>query len=468
MIEGESAALPPGRLAEEIAELCRRDDGAVLTFERLLNSVVTWSYRDREALVDALGPPAGASGGKAPLLRPRGGWLLRHIVSRGIQSARADEPGGSSGAGWLELCQHEAMDYAFGARTGEIVRRLRLGDAMPCLLSEASRPGGAVEPHDLVARLGTYERAGARPGAADLGLALLRCGGGPAEPGVVRAAERLELPEGPRVVTWLRQGGLPHPAWSRERESGEPERPSRRRGARVGRRILVGTEAIEGRGEFPRQFWSLFRKFEPHIPCPYRGLHCRDRYGVSVLPWHPEIVAARQLSDVASAADRDGQGDPVFLPALAMSEGPVGPAVHLAVAYGLAAAPDEDRLAAARAAVLLAGRDRLDGALLGREIAELVRLGTLKVPLLTASLRAAAAAPGGAAPVWDVLASALPGLLACTRPQLHGALLAVAADCALRSGARGAVPEVTALAERTGSSQLVAQARRLRDALAGA
>ncbi|MFI1279511.1 hypothetical protein ACH4U5_01895 [Streptomyces sp. NPDC020858] len=60
----------------------------------------------------------------------------------------------------------------------------------------------------------------------------------------------------------------------------------------------------------------------------------------------------------------------------------------------------------------------------------------------------------------------LPGLLACTRPQAHGALLAVAADSARLSGAHGELPEVTTLAQRPGSSQLLKQARRLRDTLA--
>ncbi len=121
-----------------------------------------------------------------------------------------------------------------------------------------------------------------------------------------------------------------------------------------------------------------------------------------------------------------------------------------------------------RALGVLASRGRLDGELLGRELTELVGLGTLRVPLLTESLGAAVAVPEGAGAVWAVLATALPGLLARTRPQVHGALLAVAADSARLSGARGELPEVTALARRPGSSQLLRQARRLRDALAGA
>ncbi|WP_158754851.1 hypothetical protein [Streptomyces sp. NRRL F-2580] len=70
----------------------------------------------------------------------------------------------------------------------------------------------------------------------------------------------------------------------------------------------------------------------------------------------------------------------------------------LALAYGLASVPDEDRDAAVRALAQLGASGRLDGAMLGRDLAELVQLGTMKVPLLTESLRAAAALPRTAPP----------------------------------------------------------------------
>ncbi|MGW6980961.1 DUF7824 domain-containing protein [Streptomyces sp. NPDC054932] len=465
MIKGEFAVPSLDALADEVAAvLADRSDPGVEAFERILNAVVSHSYRNREALAAALG-----SVPRKFKMKPHGQVrCLAGVVGAAVEPVQAEESWENAGtAGWLELCQHVALDYIAGARAGEVAARLRAGDPVPFLLSAPSRPTGAVEPSDLVERLAEYERLGVRPGPADLGQALLRCGG-QVDPEAVRAAEKLELEEGARVVAWLRQGGLPQPVWRREREAGEPERPSRRRGARIGRRILVGHEAFEGRGAFPRHFWSLFRKFEPRISCPHWSLpDYRDAHTVATLPWHPEIAAARLMTGIASAADQDGCGAPAFLEGLAAAEGPAGPAVHLAVAYGLASLPEPDREAAVRALVLLNARGRLDGELLGRELTELVGLGTLKVPLLTESLRAAAVTPQGAEAVWAVLATALPGLLACIRPQAHGALLAVAADSARLSGARGELPEVTALAQRPGSSQLLKQARRLRDTLAG-
>ncbi|MEU9086195.1 hypothetical protein [Streptomyces sp. NPDC048357] len=464
MIEGECATPSPGELAEEVAAvLSGRDDPGVAAYERVLNAVVSHSHRDRETLAAVLGSiPRGSTVAAHPRVRQLAG-----VVGAAVGPVQADERWESAGAGWLELCQHVALDYVTGARIVEMGARLRAGDHLPFLLSVPSRASGAVEPHHLIDRLAAYARLGIRPGPADLGQALLRCGGGPADPEVVSAAEKLELEEAPRVAAWLRQGGLPHPGRQRERETGAAEPPSRRRGARIGRRILVGHEAIEGRGAFPRRFWSLFRPFEPHIGCAHASLpDGRDAHTVAVLPWHPDMAAARLLTGVASAADQNGRGAPAFLTALAAADGPAGPAVHLALAYGLASVPDADRDAAVGALAQLGARGQLDGAVLGRDLAELVQLGTLKVPLLTESLRATAALPRTAPALWPVLATALPGILASTRPQAHAALLAIAADTARDAGAGGELPEVTALAQRPGSSQLLRQARRLRDQLA--
>ncbi|MEV8531453.1 hypothetical protein [Streptomyces sp. NPDC051211] len=485
-MDGEGALPALGAVAEAAAELLGGDGGSVPAYEGLLDAVVRWCGRDRAALGAALRPVLEPYGHFRP--RSEAGRRLLAVMRSAAGPVEAERPAGDGGRRWLETCQHEAVHLVLGSRTGELCVRLRAGERLPMLLAAPSRASGAVDPYDLVMRLTEYEQSGVRPGPADLGQALLRCGGGggggggPADPDVVRAAAELTIPEGARVAEWLRAGGLPQPGGTREQEPGMPERPSRRRGARVGRRVLVGTEALDGRGEFPRTFWPLFRRFEPLIGCNHLLLGHRERHAAAVLPWHPEIVAARLLTEVAATADQDGTGGPQFLPALAGSEGPTGPAVHLALAYGLAAGHEADREAAVRALLMLAARDRLDGALLGRELAALVQLGTLKLPVVTSSLGAAAGARGGAgavagarggaAAVWPVLAAALPPLLAALRTgalsRPHPALLTLAADCAQACTARGSLPEVTALAQRPGSGQSTREARRLRDVLAGA
>ena len=94
-------------------------------------------------------------------------------------------------------------------------------------------------------------------------------------------------------------------------------------------------------------------------------------------------------------------------------------------------------------------------------------------PLRLAGAIRTAAATGAYATVWSVLRDALPILLADlatdassgTPARGLGDLLAVAADCAERSGARGDLSHLAQAAERRGSSRLVTQARRLRTAL---
>ncbi|MBW5486225.1 DUF7824 domain-containing protein [Streptomyces bambusae] len=487
---GSPAVMAPAADAQ-----IRGDGGSVMAYEALLDGVVRWSARDRAALAAALLPVTERwTGAHRPRTRAAERLLAVVRSAVGPVGTGTAEPAEQEPArGWLETCQHEAVSLVVGERIQEICAWLRRGETVPMLLAMPSRPSGAVEPRDLVMRLTEYEQAGARPGPADLGQALLRCGGGPADEEVVGAAAELTLPEAPRVVAWLRRGGLPQPEWTVEREPGAPQAPSRRYGARVGRRILVGTQTLEGRGDFPRTYWPLFRRFEPLIGCNHILLGHREQHAAAALPWHPEIVAARLLTEVAAAADRNGaSGSPEFLPALARSEGPAGPAVHLGVAYGLGAGPDADRDAAVEALLALAAQGRLDGAFLGGELARLVLLGTLKLPTVTASLRlaagatggmtggvaggatagATAGATGGAEAVWPVLASALPELLAAVDSglltRLHPPLLALAADCARDCGARGTVAGVDVLAGRPGSSQSVREARRLRATLAGA
>jgi hypothetical protein len=64
-----------------------------------------------------------------------------------------------------------------------------------------------------------------------------------------------------------------------------------------------------------------------------------------------------------------------------------------------------------------------------------------------------------------VLSAALPGLLCDTPVRGAGAPLSLAVACASHCGATGEIPEVMAVAERTGSSQLVKNARLLRAVL---
>lgn len=134
------------------------------------------------------------------------------------------------------------------------------------------------------------------------------------------------------------------------------------------------------------------------------------------------------------------------------------------MAYGLGARRFEEQLSAVDAMLVLAARGQLDAAGLGRDIAEPAGLRRLMPQRVVAALREAARS-GADGTVWAVLSGALPGLLAGGPGPFGGALLALAADCAERSEARGATREIDEPAARKGSSQLLKEARRLRAAL---
>jgi hypothetical protein len=121
----------------------------------------------------------------------------------------------------------------------------------------------------------------------------------------------------------------------------------------------------------------------------------------------------------------------------------------------------------------------------------LIRGGAIK-PLRLAESVQTAATTGAYETIWEILRHALPAPLADLAPTEPapltdpaagtdaadarpagapvparglGDLLAVAAECAERTGARGELPHLSGTAERRGSSRLVVQARRLRNAL---
>ncbi|MEU1163848.1 hypothetical protein ABZ372_25730, partial [Streptomyces sp. NPDC005921] len=153
--------------------------------------------------------------------------------------------------------------------------------------------------------------------------------------------------------------------------------------------------------------------------------------------------------------------------------GPAGESTLLCLAYGLGARHPEDRLAAVDALLVLAARGQLDAERLGADLGQLVRRGAVK-PLRLAESARTAAATGANTTIWEMLRHTLPVQLAdlatagTTVPASArglGELLSVAAECAERSGARGVLPHLSQAAARRGSSRLVVQARRLREAL---
>ncbi|MEO3748171.1 hypothetical protein [Plantactinospora sp. B5E13] len=298
-----------------------------------------------------------------------------------------------------------------------------------------------------------------KPGRWDLLQALLRL---PpvVDEGLARRAAALCTPTGDRVADWLRTGGVAEPVHRTTivRLNRWEGGPTQRRAVE----LQPPSSPAADRFEDPLRLLSGHRaRFDGH--CATWSL-----LWPPVLPGYRGLVAAYVLPDVAGAADLDIQGGAAVLPLLAESTGRGGPALDLALVYGLAARHAVDRVAALDALLLLAAAGDLDAEAVGRQLGELGVTGALTVTRTVEPLRDAAAA-GAPLTVWRLLAAALPALLAApTPPRGTPDLLSLAAEAATLTGVRVEVPGLVEVVARRRSSRLVTEARRLVAALDGA
>ncbi|NUP35829.1 MAG: hypothetical protein HOY76_02105, partial [Streptomyces sp.] len=462
----ESAA----EVAEEVNALMATE-GDVATFERALDGLVRHAHRDGDGLLEALAPVVARrwwnstdtgyvmhpddhfSRANRVLTAADGLDLLLATLRGRVRTATLLAPVQHGSA--AQACIHSPLSRAFEARLWDVAYRLRT-DPLPFLLSTPTWSTGLLEPDELVARLDEYRRLGARVSAADFAQALLRvrrADRGAAKVAAERAAA-LGTAEGARLAAWLTYEG--------------PDLPADRRRSSGARILLECGELSQLQEDFPAEFRGLGRPvtvFRERWYCYHWDPGMRGHW-LALLPERRELVATRLLRDASTAAVDDVRGAASFLPLLAESGGEAGEAVHLCLAYGLGARQPEDRLAAVDALLTLAAAGQLDGARLGADLGQLIRRGVVK-PLRLAESARTAAATGANATIWGMLRHTLPVLLAELAVGGTGAsarglgeLLAVAAECAERSGARGELPHLAQTAQRRGSSRLVSQARR--------
>ncbi|MEU1556810.1 DUF6493 family protein [Streptomyces scabiei] len=455
-------------LAEEVSALLA-SDGEVSAFERALDGLVRHAHRNRDALVAALEPVAerrwwAGTGQEAVDRRFRDSPYGLEIVLATLfdlvstSTLHPARNGASESAG----CVHSPLAWAFEARLWEVAYRIR-AEPLPFLLATPTWSTGSLEPDELVTRLDTYRGLGVRPGEVDFAQALVRVRreDTAALASAAVAARELGTREGDRLAEWLLTD-IPS----------QPVQRSRTAGPRI---LVEFGELPELLGEsFPREFRRL-----GHPLSVYRGSwHCPHwrheewRHWLAVVPGRPELMAGRILRDLSLGAIEDTASGFSFLPTLAEAEGETGEAVRLCVAYGLGARRPADRLAAVDALLVLAARGQLDAPRLGAELGKLAAVGSVRPSRLAEAIRTAAAT-GAYGTAWAVLREVLPPLLgalagegaARTAPRGLGDLVAVAADCAERCGARGELPHLAEAADRRGNSRLATQARRLRAAL---
>ncbi|NGO74650.1 hypothetical protein G6045_02955 [Streptomyces sp. YC504] len=481
------AGATPAEVAEDVSVLLAGAPNDLVTFERALDGLMRQAARDRAALTDALRPVVEGRRWWEHI----GSWIERqdsfHFLASGIEIVVAAVLGRLR----MEVLHRRAQHTSSGAsatrggpaavhdaRCWEAAHRIH-SDPSPFLLAPPTDSSGAIEAAILVERLEEYTRFGARVGEMDFGQALLRVrfegpsgidgatgAGVPSGPdgpagdaqlsALAARADALGTSHGTRLAQHLREGSLPAPASHREH-----------REVYRARTVLVDLGELPGlRERFSGPLARLGRPVTPAEPDHSPVTHYRHL--LAVLPAQPELVAARLLHFMSGVACHNFGPQQGYLPALAEAPGPAGQAVHLSVAYGLAARRPQDRLEAVDALLVLAARGVLDPERLGADIAELSELTLIKPGRFADGLRAGAGT-GAYATVWAILRSALPGLL--TQENLPakalGDFLEVGADCAERCGARAEIPELTERAGRTGTSRVQNQARRLHRALGG-
>ncbi|MFE9653189.1 hypothetical protein [Micromonospora sp. NPDC006431] len=176
-------------------------------------------------------------------------------------------------------------------------------------------------------------------------------------------------------------------------------------------------------------------------------------------------MAAHLLREIAEAAQEDVREGATILPALAECTGAGGPALDLALAYGLCARHEVDRVAALDALLMLAAAGNLDAPAVGGHLRALAADGQVTLTRAATPLRDMVAA-GARLSTWRLLAAVLPPLLAApTPPRGTPDLLTLAAETATATRVRIEVPGLADVVARGGGSRLVTEARRLAAAL---
>jgi hypothetical protein len=186
----------------------------------------------------------------------------------------------------------------------------------------------------------------------------------------------------------------------------------------------------------------------------------------ALVPAHTELISVHLVPFLHEKTLR-GRGGGRVLTTLSQTAGQMGEQCARAFAHGLDAHDKNDRAEAVDALLVLAARDRWNATALGRQVGHLAAEVELSLGRVTPCLRDLAQS-GAAAHVWDTIAAALPPMLSPELdrpPQRLADLLALAVELVERVRPSTAIPELTAVAARRGSSRIVTEAKRLAAAL---
>jgi len=474
----------PEELAAEIASVYPGTADVLdpAGLERVLAGVVAFACTDRSALAAALGRFLARNPWIAADYAPDDredlseGGRLDAIIRAAIVAARGPVGGRYPAAREVrgETARLAALHDAHweGPRAG-LARRLHeiaVGLAYaprPFLLSTPTTGSGLIDPAGLVSRMRRAAADGWEPWEVDLAQALLRLPRDP-DPAAAAAARELATPAARTVAQRLAAGSPPDPQVNSETRTVSKwvYLPNRGYRTKAKEQVLLATAASRAPGQ-PGDPSTLAR--ELNTPEAWHGSDSRAGWMSCwplMLPAHRDVAAAHLVPHLAGWT-RSGRGGAALLPALADADGPVADGMNLAVAYGLGATDRADRAAAVDAMITLAARGQLDGAALGRQVGTLTARGDLLLNRVVPGLRDVAnvGAPG---PVWALVAAALAQLLPPAGgqpPHRLAALVELGVDLVDTCRPAATLPCLEPVVAQRGASQLVTQARRLRQAL---
>jgi hypothetical protein len=389
-----------------------------VTAERIIAAVVRFAWQDREILARAFQPIYA----KYPEILDRSDYdRYPDHARRGPRTelvaiiAAVSVPPQESDRTWLT--QLERARY--GTVAEQLAKRLReiatglASSPRPALVSTPTEMSGLLDPATLRERLAKAEAEGWEPWPLDL----------------QQARHRL-----PRDV------------------HGDPE-------------ITIEERTFRYPG-YSYTDTGLYAIVTPGLEEPEQTLREYDEWGPmiewwpSVLPAQPEIVAAHLIPHLRYRTASKGDDGPL-LPMLAEAGGTAGLAVHLALAYGLAAELTLNRAHAVDALLTLAARGQLDGGTLGDLVRQLVERGDIALNRVVPCLRDTARS-GAPRQVWDALVSALPRLWTHNRV---ADVIELAVELAQQLEPAAEIKGLAEVAARKSSSKAVVQAKRLVSAL---
>ncbi|RSM64546.1 hypothetical protein DMB66_19680 [Actinoplanes sp. ATCC 53533] len=405
--------------------------------EQILDGLVRFAHRDRTKLAEALRTLEFRHEWEARENPPGFGIPLVAKVLTGevaIEDVPNRPPAGNHTGGRWD--GEDVIDDIWKMRTWEAAHLI--GFDAPLLLATPSWNTGAIETDALVERLAEYARQSRPAGPVDFDQALLRMRRtqpGPERDRLAAAAAALGTRDGARLAEWMSIDGL--------------------RIAEEDADIVLPV-VRETFGDPVRRLGDRQRS--------HRSSDLRLRQWVATTP----VLRGHIVDQALRIKAHKTTGWASDLPLLVEADGPMTPAIHELVANGLARADRAEWPGLIDGLLQLIARGELDPVRCGTELGRVNAAwsGREHQPPEPLDLLTELARAGAPATVWGILSGALPGLLPeGRRPRKIGALLSLAADCASRVGAAGAIDGLDAVADAKGSSLTVKQARRLRDYL---